>query len=396
MRVARNTLPHILLYLNLDEHTAARHMKERLDWGVAHRDALGVWDPFPQGVRVTIQLHVAGQLATTIEVPERIIETEVWPLPDRPLFAREVAQHAQSLSRESSSVTMRPLRESLHGAPLVALEFTSPAPFASRARLAAWKPTVLVSARQHANEPTSTNAMFRWIERERARGELLKRVNLIFHPVENPDGARLHHALCQIAARHMHHAARYTSVGADLQTEPVSHGRVIPESELRLDTWRRWHPQLHLNCHGYPAHEWVRANGGYVPRHFEAWSLPFGYFTILQGGKEREEMLEQLKVSIAEALSSHSHLHQLTSQQVHRALRYLRSSTFPFSIEKGFPFLLTLRDDVRSVQAGSKIFDPSLVVITEVPDETVEGDLWQWCIEAHQVIAHAVMHTLYG
>ena len=36
--------------------------------------------------------------------------------------------------------------------------------------------------------------------------------------------------------------------------------------------------QLHLNLHGYPAHEWTRPFTGYLPRGFELWTIPKGFF----------------------------------------------------------------------------------------------------------------------
>lgn len=397
IKFVTDDLLHTFLHLEVDEQAAAHHFKAQLEWGIAHRSAFGLWDPFPRGSRVTIQVDVAEQPFATIEVPESDLDVDstIKALPDRPTLTREVVSYARNLNQKFPHVYLRPLRESLLGAPLVALELTSPTPSASRARLNAWKPTVLVSARQHANEPSSTNATFRWLEEELAQGDLLKHVNIVFHPLENPDGARLHSALCQLAARHMHHAARYTGVGADLQANPVSRGAIIPESRLRLDTGRRWQPSLHLNCHGYPAHEWVRANGGYVPRHFEAWSLPFGYFTILIGPPQHEELLEHLKNTVAEALALNPRLQQFTAKQVNRALRYLRSSAFPFTLKEGFPFLVTVKEALESKQDAEKVFSPSITVITEVPDETVSGVLWQWCIEGHQVVSRAVTHELY-
>lgn len=392
-----DNLLHTFLHLEVDEQAAAHHFKAQLEWGIAHRSAFGLWDPFPRGSRVTIQVDVAEQPFATIEVPESDLDVDstIKALPDRPTLTREVVSYARNLNQKFPHVYLRPLRESLLGAPLVALELTSPTPSASRARLTAWKPTVLVSARQHANEPSSTNATFRWLEEELAQGDLLKHVNIVFHPLENPDGARLHNALCHLAAHHMHHAARYTGVGADLQENPVSRGSIIPESRLRLDTGRRWQPSLHLNCHGYPAHEWVRANGGYVPRHFEAWSLPFGYFTILIGTPKHEKLLEHLKNTVAEALALNPQLQQFTVKQVNRALRYIQSSTFPFTLEEGFPFLLTVDESLEQKQDAEEVFSPSITVITEVPDETVSGVLWQWCIEGHQVVSRAVTHELY-
>lgn len=394
IRILADTSLHLELTMQLENSRAAHCCKLQLEWAAAQRERAGPWDPFLHQSDLTIRLQVAESPFDTIHISKSPRSSKIPELPDRQLLTREVVHHAKNLARRFPNVHLRALSESLCGEPLVALELLSVTSYSSRVRSAAWKPTVLISARQHANEPTSTNAMFAWLEEELDRGGMLERANIVFHPLENPDGARLHQALSQLSAQHMHHAARYTAVGADLQTNPISRGVVIPESQLRLDTWRRWRPELHLNCHGYPAHEWLRANGGYMPRHFEAWSLPFGYFTILTGGVQHEKLLQHLKSGIAEALTSRSHLQLLTTQQVQRALRYLRSSTFPFSLEKGFPFLSTLQTQEQNA-TSTDTFAPSVTVITEVPDETVSGNLWQWCIEAHRAIGETVVQLMY-
>ena len=221
--------PHVTLILKLQAEAAAHTCLAQLGWGVTHREELGGWNPFPYGSRLSVQVEAAGRIVWTVKIPEQPIPVGAAQLPERPLLTREVTAYAQQLARKSLQVYMRPVRESQGGAPLLALELTSPAN-ASRARLAAWKPSVMISARQHhANEPTSTNAMFGFLEEELARNDLLKHVNIVFHPLENPDGARLHAALCQLSARHMHHAARYTAVGADLQTNPRIGNQVIPK-----------------------------------------------------------------------------------------------------------------------------------------------------------------------
>lgn len=385
---------HLHLAVRLADMQAAQTCKAQLEWALSHREQAGFWDPFLREGDITLRLEVGGKTLDPIHIPKLRCDPQTSSLPNRQLLTREVVHHAQGLARKLPNVHLRALSESQGGEPLVALELNSATSYTSRARSAAWKPTVLISARQHANEPTSTNAMFSWLEEELSRGSLFNRVNVVFHPLENPDGARLHQALSQLSARHMHHAARYTAVGADLQTNPTSRGVIIPESRLRLDTWKRWQPGLHLNCHGYPAHEWLRANGGYMPRHFEAWSLPFGYFTILAGNARHEKLLQRLQSSVAEALTTRPHLQHFTAQQIQRALRYLKSSIFPFSLEKGFPFLATLQD--REPEAHSTTaFAPAVTVITEVPDETVSSTLWQWCLEAHQVIGETVIRVMY-
>jgi hypothetical protein len=265
----------------------------------------------------------------------------------------------------------------------------------SRARRARWKPSVLISARQHANEPTSTQAVLALLTAELERPRFTRAVNLVVHPLENPDGARLHAALCSLAPNHMHHAARYTAFGADLQADPELAGRLIGESALRRDAWRRWRPLVHLNNHGYPAHEWVRPQTGYLPAGFANWSLPVGHLTILTlhhpAGPAAEAILEGLRRRVADALADEPSIADLTHSQVERSGRYRGSATTPFRFERGLPFWQTV---APPRPAAGETFAPALTVITEVPDETVDGDRWHACVLAHRRIDETVLAAL--
>src|SRR5690606_33438352 len=104
-------------------------------------------------------------------------------------------------------------------------------------------------------------------------------VNIAIIPVENPDGYALHGRLCEGNPRHMHHAARYTSRGNDLE-----YGRdtQLFEKGARIKALEMSGAKLHVNLHGYPAHEWTRPFTGYLPRGFELWSIPKGFFLVMR------------------------------------------------------------------------------------------------------------------
>lgn len=317
-------------------------------------------------------------------------------LPPRPLHPWEVARHARAWTATRPTWRATFPRESCLGQPLPVLEGGLPAgPGVSRRRRAAWKPSVLVSARQHANEATSTQAAFAWLERLARDPELLRRVNLVVHPIENPDGARLHAALRAMAPDHMHHAARYTAFGADLQTEPRVRGEIIGESLLRRDAARRWNPVLHLNDHGYPAHAWIRAQTGFLPRGFEDWSLPVGHLTILtthdRDAARAGALRAALRDAVATALTDDVDVTRRTRSQVRRRARYRLGQDETFSFRSGLPFWLHHRPhDDEPAADGSVGLAPRATLITEVPDETVSGEAWDACVRMHRIANEAV------
>ncbi len=356
-------------------------------------------DTFPSGLR--IGLASAGAATRQSDFGPFPSPPAPAPLPARPLHPREVLAQARALSTRTPAVHLAIPHESALGQPLPVLELGSPAgPAVSRARRAAWKPTVLVSCRQHANEATSTNAAFTWLAELLDDAELLRHVNVVVHPLENPDGARLHAALCALAPNHMHHAARYTAFGADLQTDPRVRGETIGESRLRHDAAARWRPLLHLNNHGYPAHAWIRSQTGFVPRGFEDWSLPVGHLTIVTTHAEHDAaggLRTTIAEDVARALAADAGVRRQTSAQVARSLRYRPSTNVPFTYHDGFPFWLNHRPRPEAAgpdAAPGAALAPSITIITEVPDETVSGDDWQGCVRAHVGVNRAVLRTL--
>ncbi len=125
----------------------------------------------------------------------------------------------------------------------------------STARLITFKPTLQLSARQHANEISSTNYTLKLAEllaRDRAWQEAARKINFVIQPMENPDGAAVASELARLAPFHSLHAGRYGSLGVDIGAQ-VDPGRpVLPEAAVRTGLYDQWLPDIYLNLHGYP------------------------------------------------------------------------------------------------------------------------------------------------
>ncbi len=351
----------------------------RLDWNITEGTDLELTFKSPR--KTVTNLHLEAQTSPRLPVPDLHRDTHLSP--------REVVNVAQHFKAQHPNVHLRPLKETRLGNPLVCLELGVP-PGSSRARLARWKPSVLISARQHANEPTSTPANFLWLQHQ-LDSPLFRCFNFIFHPLENPDGAKLYSALRQMVSHHMHHAARYTSLGSDIESTPAINGSLIAERQLHEEAKQRWSPLIHLNNHGYPAHEWTRPHSGYVPAHFEDWSLPFGYLAILIAEPKVEPLLYQSQQQIVKRLAA-TGLVPYTHAQVKRNLRYRSKTDLPFTFAGDLPFLLRARSNQEKIPTfnAGKTW---LTLISEVPDESVDGELWHSCVLAHQQMNQAVLES---
>ncbi|MGO4525885.1 M14 family zinc carboxypeptidase [Microvirga sp. 2MCAF35] len=225
------------------------------------------------------------------------------------------------------------------------------------------RPAVLVTSGQHANETSAPVGTLRAVQRLLANPD----ANIAYVPVENPDGYALHGRLCESNPRHMHHAARYTSLGCDLE-----YGRKEPVYEIgaRNQALELSGAQLHLNFHGYPAHEWTRPFTGYLPRGFELWSIPKGFFLVMRHHPSWGETARTLVEAVTTGLSAVPGLAEFNRRQVE--ICSIHSGGTPYEIINDIPCLITADERHPS----------PLTLITEFPDETIYGDAYRF---AHTV-----------
>ena len=188
---------------------------------------------------------------------------------------------------------------SYRGRDISVLEITMPtaSELVSLAKLSAYKPTIFITGRQHANEVSSTSHILRLAEllvTDKSYKEILKKVNIVLHPVENPDGAQMAYDLQKLTPNHMLHAGRYSALGQDVASLVGVADPLLPESLVRTRVWRDWLPDIYLNPHGYPSHEWVQPFAGYVPPGFRTYLSTRGWYTTI-GDAARSALSESCR-----------------------------------------------------------------------------------------------------
>ncbi|MEO7273415.1 MAG: M14 family zinc carboxypeptidase [Vicinamibacterales bacterium] len=197
---------------------------------------------------------------------------------------------------------------SYRGRDISVMEITLPTPSeqVSLAKLTAMKPTIFITGRQHANEVSSTSHILRLSEllvSDPAYAEVLKRINFVMQPVENPDGAAMAYDLQKLTPTHMLHAGRYSALGMDVASQVGLADPLLPEALVRGRLWQEWLPDIYLNPHGYPSHEWVQQFAGYVPPGFRSyWSTRGWYTTVGTLRDPRYPQYAEGSASLREAL----------------------------------------------------------------------------------------------
>jgi hypothetical protein len=235
-------------------------------------------------------------------------------------------------------------------------------------------PAVLISSGQHANETSGPVGALR------AAQKLAADPNSHFAivPVENVDGYELHQRLIAENPFHMHHAARYTAMGDDLSfTVPDPHS--IYERAARNQALDLSSAKLHLNLHGYPSHEWTRPMSGYLPRGFEMWTIPKGFFLILCAHPGWETIGEALMDEVALKLSADQNLVDFNARQL--ACVKIHMPDAPFEVRYGIP----------CIRQSSDYYQAPLTIITEATDETVYG---QDFIDTHDAQTNTVLYAV--
>lgn len=220
---------------------------------------------------------------------------------------------------------------------------------------------VMISAGQHANETTGVTGALRAAVQLKAR----ENAHFTISPLENPDGYQLHQRLCADNPRHMHHAARYTALGDDLEYRTVeSAGAFLNEKAIRFQAQEKSGALLHVNLHGYPSHEWTRPLSGYVPRGFAMWTIPKGFFLIARFHTRWDAEAESLLDQVTKHLGKIDGLLDYNSKQI--ALYERHAGETGFRMINGFPCLVSIDDR----------HDVPMTLITEYPDETIYGDAY--------------------
>jgi hypothetical protein len=233
---------------------------------------------------------------------------------------------------------------------------------------------VFISGGQHANETSGIVGALRAATALRQQGN----AHFALVALENPDGYALQRELAAHHPGHMHHAARYSALGDDIEyrAQEPWYERAARQQAVAVSG-----AQLHLNLHGYPAHEWTRPWSGYVPQGFELWTVPKGFFLILRHHTGWQAEARALLEQVCAALAQVPGLAEFNARQL--ALYRRHAGSVPFEVIRGIACAVSEVD-----RPGAPV-----TLITEFPDETIHGDAFRF---AHTVQMETVLAAVCG
>jgi zinc carboxypeptidase len=316
---------------------------------------------------------------------------------DTPIPPPEAAEILARMS-EYKEATVYKVGRSYLGKDVWAMDLMPPieASHWSQAKQTTMKPTIVYSARQHANEVSSTSHVLKMAElllTDPVYTDKLKKVNVVVHPITNADGAQLAYDLQKITPTHMLHAGYLGSLGVDVTSAQWDPDPMYPESGIRPKIWRTWLPDIFLNPHGYPSHEWVQLFSEYAAwvrtRSVETrdywtmrgWWMPgFGWLDDARYPRHKDEQMKLLAM-ITDFAKQAPGTVALNDRAYARYKRY----SFDFD-QKNFKLDFTngvlIYKSIKGARANPQSQDfmtrqPNVTIwdgVTEAPDETARGD----------------------
>ena len=292
----------------------------------------------------------------------------------------------------------------------------SPAELRSQAKEETLKAVIIYSGRQHANEVSSTSHVLRLAEelvRDPETRAMLKKVNVVMHPIDNPDGANLSIDLMHVDPDFLVHPGYHGALTADVQSGLWETDPIYPESRTRRQLWERWLPDAFINPHGYPSHEWVQPFSGYAAwmirrqgvESGRTWWIPRGWFTSLGylDGPDylnNKDIAYELRERIADNFATVPGAMALEDRMNSRYDRYgvpWEPRSFQEQIYKGVRIYMSLKG-VGAAPGGEGFMARFPKVTwdegyTEAPDETAHQDYLE--LLAAMGLAYDTAHLAY-
>ena len=389
------------------------------------RVLVGNHSSFPPDLALTVDFCTVTATVATVTLPpvpaQRTVETTPVAAQTPPCDSAIIGP--QQLETELAQLATLPgihvwqVGHSYQGRPGYVIDVTLPLAaqqthFARR-KLALQKPTLLFVARHHANEVSSTTTALQMAHAavtDPAQQQWLKQVNLVFLPMENPDGAALHYTLMAEHPRWKHHAARFNAAGQEFSRDHFDPNTPFGEARFRRETWLRWLPDAIVDNHGVPSHEWCQPFAGYTtPPRFRVCyhvvqAMLYGIIAFPDDPAlpHLRQAAHALRGAVAQAVRATPWLHQRNQYWLAHYHRYGHDwlpDLSPVDLHDDMLFFYQGANPAHlsETRRNFAMRYPQITLldwITEVPDETAQGDYLAECAEAHRVANQAMIELL--
>ena len=280
--------------------------------------------------------------------------------------------------------------------------------YVSRTKQITRYPSVIINARHHANEVSGTNAAFMLIKKILTDPDykaVVQKLNLVVVPMENVDGAAIHYELQEDNPNWKLHVARFNAVGKEFYNEYFHIDTIHTEAFGITRLWRKFLPDVMIDNHGVPSHEWEQPFSGYTAPSFKGFWLPrsllYGYFWYVtdEEYKSNYAVNKELQDVIAEAVGADTEAASWNQEWMHQFKKYANDwmpKLFPATYYKDMinywiPFAHEEDHRYPSIRFP---WITSVAYTSEVADETAQGDYLNLCARTHMIHDLAALKML--
>ena len=269
-------------------------------------------------------------------------------------------------------------------------------------------PSEIINARHHANEVSSTNASFMLLKKlltEKIYKELPEKLNLILVPMENVDGAAIHYELQKEHPYWKFHVARFNALGKEFFHEHFRQDTIHGEAMALSRLYERYAPDMIVDNHGVPSHEWEQQFSGYTSPSYKGFWLPrsllYGYFWYVtdEAYKDNYPVNKKMEDVIADKIAGDEEMTALNKEWSAQFEKYAHAwmpKLFPADYYKDMInyWIPYTEDPVHKYPSIRFPWITTVCYTSEVADETAQGDYLHLCARAHVAHDEAILQML--
>ncbi len=269
-------------------------------------------------------------------------------------------------------------------------------------------PSEFINARHHANEVSSTNAAFILLKslltKEEYKG-LADKLNLVIVPMENVDGAAIHYELQKEHPYWKFHVARFNAIGKEFYRDYFRQDSIHGEAMGFTRIYEKFVPDIAVDNHGVPSHEWEQQFSGYTSPSYKGFWLPrsllYGYFWYVTDpqykgnyvvNKVMEDVIADRIAEDMEMTAWNKEWSAIFEKYAHAWMpKLFPADYYKDMINYWIPFAADKNHGYSSIRFP---WITTVAYTSEVADETAQGEYLNLCARAHAAHDEAAIQML--
>lgn len=349
-----------------------------------------------------VELSVDGQVfdmeVTEPEVPEKTLDIREIDLMEHTLIGYDEYIAIIEQLKKVPGITIYKTATSYAGREIYAIELlTKRKGYVSRTKRINALPSEIINSRHHANEVSSTNSAFILLKELLTNPkyeDLAEKMNLVIVPMENVDGTAIHYELQKDNPYWKFHVARFNAIGKEFYHEHFKEDTIHTEAMGLTRLWYRCLPDLIVDNHGVPSHEWEQQFSGYTSPSFKGFWLPrsllYGYFWYVTNEEYKSNYAVNKKMEdvIADAIGAQEDIRGWNKEWMEQFEKFAHGwmpRLFPANYYKEMinywiPFAYDAGHRYPSIRFP---WITTVAYTSEVADETAQDEYLNLCARAH-------------